>query len=596
MDLNENNIIDEQALEKSTKKINKKIILVAVIFGILIIAGIVFLCGGLVKSNSEKLLELLVKENGVVDIVENLKENYNINGETNYNLTLKKDFLSEIDSTFKLLGNDLNLNTNAIKKENNIDIKTSLKLGTFELQKLEIVKENKNIALSVPNLFENFIVVNTENSEEIAKKLNFLNSGETLNSNEEIEKILKEYKKFLIKSLDKYIVINNNVELTLNEETLNTKEYVLELTEKELTEIEILMLEKLKNDDKTINIIASYEDGSYDTLKENIDKIYNELLESLENIKDETKLVALKINAFNNQNVKTTLKIDENIELIIYANSKNEEDSITVNMNINGTSIDINYIGTKEEENYKGLVNIKIAGENITAIELDIEKILDTQNTPRKISELNALVLEKASDEEIKKLIREIERNLGISSEEELQDTIYEEGEFVLDNPDEKIEILNKSVQAYNSLNLGMTRDEIIKIMGEPSASFEVGERENMGWYYNENNIYYISAELADGKVSKIYNDIVSDMEKNVQISEELGTQIEDITTYIEKINYNMTKDEVVNVLGDKYLEISKDEDGYKTYKWYDKRENILVIEFDSENNVSYVNAVTMDI
>lgn len=132
--------------------------------------------------------------------------------------------------------------------------------------------------------------------------------------------------------------------------------------------------------------------------------------------------------------------------------------------------------------------------------------------------------------------------------------------------------------------------------MGEPSASFEVGERENMGWYYNENNIYYISAELADGKVSKIYNDIVSDMEKNVQISEELGTQIEDITTYIEKINYNMTKDEIVNVLGDKYLEISKDEDGYKTYKWYDKRENILVIEFDSENNVSYVNAVTMDI
>ena len=42
-------------------------------------------------------------------------------------------------------------------------------------------------------------------------------------------------------------------------------------------------------------------------------------------------------------------------------------------------------------------------------------------------------------------------------------------------------------------------------------------------------------------------------------------------------------------------LEISKDEEGYKTYKWYDKRENILVIEFDKKERVSFVNEVTID-
>lgn len=593
MDTNENNI-NEIKPQSENKKSNKKVILITTI-SVIVIAIIVsiLIISGVFKSKGEKFAMLLTKDQYIVQMVENRVEDFRDDGETNINIALKKKFLSTIDSTFTLLGNDLILDANVVKQEESIDTKAALKLGKFDLQTLELVKENDTVAISVPNLFENFIVLNNENPEEIARKLGFIEGSGDYTINKDVENIVKKYSKILIKSINNYIDIKNNIEVNIKENTYTTKEYILALTEKDINQIALNILEKLKDDDKTINILTTYIQA--ENLKENINNLYNDLLEDIENIQNEEIILEVKLNGLDNKTIKTTINLNDVFEIILLANQDEKNDYALLSISVNDTILDLEYNGAKEEENYVGEVELKAEDKSLTVLELNIEKIKDSVKTLRKINELNALLLNVATDEEIENLRKQIERNLGIV-EENTEMTIYEEGEFKVYNEDAIIKILEPSKEVYNQIEIGMEKNKVIEIMGEPSASFEVEERENMGWYFDENNsIYFISVELTDGKISKVYNDIVSDMEDNVRISVELGTTIEDVTSYISKLEYGMTKSEVVNILGDKYLEISKDEEGYKTYKWYDKRENILVIEFDKEEKVSFVNEVTID-
>lgn len=597
MDINENNVMNEIKTQSENKKSNKKIILITVISIVLIyIIVSILIITGVFKSKGEKFALLLTKDQYVVQMVENRAEDFLVDGETNINAALKKKFLSMIDSTFTLLGNDLILDANVIKQGENFDTKASLKLGAFELQSLELIKENNLTAISVPNLFSNFIAVNDENTEEIAKKLGFIEDSGDTKLNKDLKNIINKYSKVLVKSINEYIEVKDNIEISIKENNFTTKEYILSLGEKELNQIAINVLEKLKDDDETINLYATYANTETVNLKENINNLYNELLEGLANIQNEETILEIKLNVLDNKTIKTTININKTSEIILLANQDEKNDYALLSVKINDTILDLEYNGAKGEENYIGEVELKAEENTLTVLELTIEKVKDSTKTIRKISELNALLLNEASDEEIEKLRKEIEKNLGIVDEEEIEATIYEEGEFKVYNEDAIVKVLEPSKEAYNKIEIGMEKSKVIEIMDEPSASFEVEERENMGWYFDENNgIYFISVELTDGKISKVYNDIVSSMEDNVQVSVELGTKIEDVTSFVSKLEYGMTKNEVVNILGDKYLEISKDEEGYKTYKWYDKRENILVIEFDKEEKVSFVNEVTID-
>lgn len=592
MEENQNNEIIEINEEKNNKRENKKNILItsiAVIL-VLIISVIALASTNLIKSKGVKFIELLTKDQYVVEMVENIAEDYEDERETNYNLSLKKNFLSIIDSTFTLLGNDLVLDANVIKQEDNIDTKASLKLGTFELQSLELIKEDDLIALSVPNLFENYIAINNKNANEVARKLGFISGDNIEKVDDDILKIVNKYGKILSKSINNYIEIQHDVEINTNENKLSTKEYVLTLGEKELNKIALDILEVLKDDDKTIEFLNNYY------TKEEIENLYNEILLAYNEIASEETLLEIRLNVLDNKTIKTTIIIAGVSEISLTSISEKNNDYAVVSLSVNETSLNLEYGGKKDEEKYIGKITIKAEEAEVEAAELTISKVLNSTKEPRKINELNVLLLNEATDKELEDLRKEIEINLGISEEENKEAVIYEEGEFKLENPEEITYLLEVSTSQYNKINFGMTKEDLKKIMGEPAADFEVDDRQNMGWYYDkENSIYFISVELLDGKVYKVFNDIASNMYQNIQISKELGTEIKDLTSLVSKLEYGMAKSDVTKILGDKYLEISKDKDGYRAYKWYDKNENILIIEFDSEEKISYIDEVTMD-
>lgn len=159
--------------------------------------------------------------------------------------------------------------------------------------------------------------------------------------------------------------------------------------------------------------------------------------------------------------------------------------------------------------------------------------------------------------------------------------------DFELKDPKNDADIVENSRLAYTRINPIMTKDEAIKIMGEPSK-IESGDDAFSEYIYwsQADGIDLISVKAKGIKLYNVYNNIALDTKYNSQLAKELGKEIEDISTLISSINIGISKDEVINVLGDKYIEVSKSNLGYTSCRWYDKKENYIEIEFDENNKV----------
>ena len=617
MSTNENDLISKinqgtDNKKKSSKKI--PIIILIVILIIIAICAVTKIC--VLKSKGQRFIELLTEDQYAIELVKNRNKALSSDGERKYNVALSNNFLTLLDSSFSLLGGDLTLDANTIRKGNNFDTTATLKLGNFELQSLDVVKEKDTLALSVPNLFDGYIAVNNDNLEEIAKKLGFI-SGDEFEENEISEdalKILKKYGKILATSIINYIETQDS-EITINENKLNTKCHSLIIGEKELAQIELKILEKLKDDDETIEFIVKIvkeneeisdsikEEFTNESLKEDILDLYNKTLDTVNTITGGRLVLKLEVYELNEKNVKTILTFytdDREYVISLASIADKEKDYIVISFDVSDMILNLEYEGKMLDENYAGGILASTEGAKISILDINIEKIEDSQAKIRKIKDLNALLLNKATDEELEKLKNEIESNLGISEEsnpyENFGEMVYEEGEFVLNNPEKRVEVLEVSRNAYNKINPGMTKDEVISIMGEPDGSFETSGSEYVAWYYGDSNsIYLISVALENGVVDTVYNDIASNMKNNVQVSIELGTEIEDLIKLYKNIEIDMKKEDVISILGDKYVEIYKDKENYFALKWYDKKENSIVIEFNNEGKVFYINNVSMD-
>ena len=570
------------------KQKNKKVI-VGVIISIILIITLI-LTNTIQANMSKTFVELLIEDNNINEIIKERVNSYEDTKETNYNITIKNDFLTTLDSIFILLNNDLMINTNVLNENENIEVNSVLNFGELELQNVNIIKQNDLIALSVPNLYENYIAFSDEykNKFSIAK-------------DKEIDmKTLNKYYNILLKHMNKKIELIEN-EVNINEKMYYTQQYTISLSENDINLIIKDILQKLKDDklaiETLVKIINKYSNNelSTDELSNKLSEVYANLPE--ENI-NEDKSIEIILNVKDKKTLKTTIKVtnnDETLELVFIGIKDNKEDYIFIEIKPNESYLNLEYKAQNIENNYNGKINLITEGVTIEVAEIYINKILESDKKVKNINDLEYLLLDKATEEELNNLKEKIKINLGLSSEE--TQNLYEEGEFKLENPNEQIKILEDSINAYNKINIGMSKDEVINVLGEPSAEYELEDVSTYGWYYDEEEtIYFISVEMIAGKVYKVYNDIVSDMTQNIKISAELKTEIDDITKYSDNIDSDMSKAEIIELLGDKYLEIAKDENGYKTYKWYDKNENILVIEFDSDEMISNISNATMDI
>lgn len=590
----------------SMKKNKVIVVLVFAFICVFSIVGVLF-ASGMFDVKGRKFITLLTKEQYVVKIIEACKEEYYNDIESNYSLTLKKSPLSEVQNFFvlgknNLIKSDIELNANIIKNEKNIDSKFSLKPISNEIKNVDIIKEDGKLAISILSLFDEFIVIDGKNGEKDIKKLFNISGDENKDSLNQTKKILEKYSGILASAINRNVTVNDKVSISIDGNLYETKQYVLTLDKNAFNNICVDIFEEVINDEKTITFITNkfnefntfnkeFLDENYslkelknDDIKEKIADFYDYLNNIIKKLNNADEVLKIVIYEYEDYNIKTEIEImNKKYNMISEAIKKDEMDYINIVMKILGDELKLKYTGEKKEYSYFGKINI-ISGNNPLLSKISIERVKDSEAKVRKFENLNTIILSKANDDEIKDLREQIKKNLKTKNVENENTGI---GDFKLPEPKTDEDIVQNSRLAYNRINPIMTKDEAIKIMGEPSK-FESGDdgvSEYLYWNQKE-GIELISVKTKGIKLYNVYNNVALGNNYNNQLIKELGEGIEDLNSLSSSINVGFSKDEVISVLGDKYIEVSKSNLGYIAYKWYDKNGNSVVVEFDENGMV----------
>ena len=587
----------------------KKIPVIAIVILVILILGVFVWKSEVWKTNGVKFVELMTKDQYAVDMFSSRAKSFNNKGEKVYTATIKNNLLSMVDSTFSLIDGDFVITADVIRNGKNIDASGEISLGELKLQTLELVKENKEVALSVPNLYEGFLSCNIKNINDVTDKLEIYSGDKEGDYKEEFEKIIKKYAILLAQNINDYINVTKQ-SVSINQKELSAEKYTFSLDKKEMNALAIILLEKLKDDDETIEFItrcmneneriALLIDGEYtaDELKGEISDLYEEMKENYQTVEASGDIITINAYAFNGKNVKTELHYSGDTRvygLSFETVGEKENDYALLTLNITDLALNIEFIGNKLDDNYTSEITIGTDGATVSVAEFNIVSKENEQGKIRKIADINAISLDKATNEEIEKIKKEIRENLGISEEEVSE--VYESGEFKLADENNVLKVLDVSKEKYQKINPGMKREDVVEILGEPNITYGTTSNGYLGWYLeNTSNVYLVSVACENDIVYAVYNDVASDMYNNIQISVELGAELADLNEKYDEIKLEMKKSEIEEILGNKYLEMYKDEDKNVAMKWYDKNENSLIIEFNENEEVSYIDKVQKDI
>ena len=463
-----------QMIEKKQKKIP----VIAIVILVILILGVFVWKSEIWKTNGVKFVELMTKDQYAVDMLSSRVKSFNNKGEKIYTATIKNNLLSMIDSTFSLIDGDFVVTADVIRNGKNIDASGEISLGELKLQTLELVKENKEVALSVPNLYEGFLSCNIKNINDVTDKLEIYSGDKEGDYKEEFEKIIKKYAILLAQNINDYINVTKQ-SVSINQKELSAEKYTFSLDKKEMNALAIILLEKLKDDDETIEFItrcmneneriALLIDGEYtaDELKGEISDLYEEMKENYQTVDASGDIITINAYAFNGKNVKTELNYSGDTRaygLSFETVGEKEKDYALLTLNITDLALNIEFIGNKLDDNYTSEITIGTDGATVSVAEFNIVSKENEQRKIRKIADINAISLDKATNEEIEKIKKEIRENLGIGEEE--ISGVYESGEFKLADENNVLKVLDISKEKYQKINPGMKREEAVEMLG----------------------------------------------------------------------------------------------------------------------------------
>lgn len=224
----------------------------------------------------------------------------------------------------------------------------NMKYSNDDFFELEYIKDQDKYALKSNEIVNKYVAVennelkdlatklNVEDIDKIPNKLERYDYGEIFNiTPEEIDTIKSTY----IETLKSQIPVekfskNEKVQLNVNSQNIVADSYTLELTSEEVKNVQIKLLERLKSDDFTLNIISqkmkllnsSDKSASVDTLKTEIQNKIEEILKL-------NYIEPLKISVFVSSGTVIKTEISTDSEKIEF-NTLVEESKITTNINM----------------------------------------------------------------------------------------------------------------------------------------------------------------------------------------------------------------------------------------------------------------------
>lgn len=309
----------------------------------------------------------------------------------NYNIKQVKEEIEKlkIDYNVKSIGKESKNTTDFIIKYDNND-----------LLRLKLLNNQDRYGIRYSDFYDKYLYIENNNLKQVAEKLGLDSTYipdkiESMSlydllyiDNNELERIIKEYSSIVNE------VINNekfssekDVEINYNNEKIKTNKYTLNLTNKDLLDLYIKILEKLKNDDATLDIIIDkinkigfyYSTEKLD--KENLKIYMQEEIDKYTDYEIDEENFEIKVYEYKNKTIRTELKL-ENQDIIINLLDTNKDSlkaEILFNTKYgNQQKITLNKKVSDNSKNY----NIEIMYYDGTTFDFDIEseQIKNTNN------------------------------------------------------------------------------------------------------------------------------------------------------------------------------------------------------------------------
>lgn len=271
-----------------------------------------------------------------------------------------KDFklIKEEDSTISEENQNNDENSNSTNNEQGI-------------AEIEYIQNNNNYGVRFSDLFKQYLLVENNNLKELFEKIGYSEQqlGNIPNSFE-IDKMTLEDIKFTEEELnnikERYVnIVSKNVTdknfekkskqiISINDKNISTNAYILNITNEQLNNLYINLLEDLKQDDIILNKIEKIQE----------------------------KISLIKINSSESLNLKEKFieNIDSTIEKINKTNIGSQETKIivyenegkTIRMTVQGKDYEINFDFLQEQEENEFVITIK--KEDIETQKLEINK------------------------------------------------------------------------------------------------------------------------------------------------------------------------------------------------------------------------------
>lgn len=218
------------------------------------------------------------------------------------------------DMILKFAGNDL-FNLKYLRNKELYGLKSN------EVTYKYLAVENKNLKQLAQNL-------GNDDVSSIPDQIEPIKFDELFNISKADQKALqKTYSKVLAEQLPKQkFTKQKGVALAVNSNQITADEYRLTLTEKELANLEIKILETMKNDNTSLNLIvskASYlnKQGNFQTIEMTKEKIQNQINEISKKQYSDQEAITMIVYVSKGKTVRTEIQTAEMVATLDYNNS-----------------------------------------------------------------------------------------------------------------------------------------------------------------------------------------------------------------------------------------------------------------------------------
>ena len=295
------------------------------------------------------------------------------------------------------------------------------------IMEVEYIKNDNNYGIRFSDLFKQYLLVENNNLKDLFRKIGYSeqeleNVPDSIEINDitlsdikftedEIKQLSEKYSEIINKKVSKEKFEKNSKQvITINEKNITTNAYILKLTNEELNNLYVDLLESLKQDEIILNKIESIQNKI-----NSININSSESKDLKESFAEEIDLQIEKINKTNIGNQET--------KIIVYENSGK-----TIRTAIQGKDYEINfdYINTQDEKNIELIVkkdeietyNIKLKKDK-DGIKLDIYS--NDETNPIKISlDQNKNESDKKCSNNINLKYENANSKLEVSAEQEI--------------------------------------------------------------------------------------------------------------------------------------------------------------------------------